>query len=75
MLRELGERRIDYSTLVAEYSARWDADFQRFTLPQPIRTRLADEAISSLRKQREIEAADTLAFEDFLIEFYAQYVR
>ena len=75
MLRELDERRMDYSTLVGEYSARWDADFQRFTLPQTIKTSLADEAITSLRKQREIEAADTLAFEDFLNGFYAQYVR
>ena len=75
MLRELDERRMDYSTLIGEYSARWDADFQRFTLPQTIKTSLADEAITSLRKQREIEAADTLAFEDFLNGFYAQYVR
>ncbi|MDG1654714.1 MAG: glutamate--cysteine ligase, partial [Luminiphilus sp.] len=66
---------VDYSTLVGEYSARWDADFQRFTLPQTIKTSLADEAIASLRKQREIEATDTLAFEDFLNEFYAQYLR
>ena len=47
--------------------------FREAAIPQNVRTHLADEAIVSLRKQREIEKSDTLTFDAFLQAFYAQY--
>ena len=47
--------------------------FQDFALPLNARTQLADEAIASLRKQREIEKSDTSTFDAFLQAFYTQY--
>ena len=73
VLRELAERQLNYSTLMGEYSEQWNQMFTDFTVPQDARTRLADEAIASLRKQRELESSDTLSFEAFLKTFYEQY--
>jgi glutamate--cysteine ligase len=73
VVRELDEQSVDYSTLMGEYSKRWNRMFQDFTLPLNTRTQLADEAIASLRKQREIEKSDASTFDAFLQAFYAQY--
>jgi glutamate--cysteine ligase len=73
VVRELDEQSVDYSTLMGEYSKRWNRMFQDFALPLNARTRLADEAIASLRKQREIEKSDTSTFDAFLQAFYTQY--
>jgi glutamate--cysteine ligase len=73
VVRELDEQSVDYSTLMGEYSKRWNRMFQDFALPLNARTQLADEAIASLRKQREIEKSDTSTFDAFLQAFYTQY--
>lgn len=73
VIRELSENQIDYSTLMGQYSEQWNQMFKDAAIPQSIRTSLADEAIVSLRKQREIEHSDTSTFESFLAAFYAQY--
>jgi len=71
--RELNEKQIDYSTLMGQYSEQWDQVFRDATIPPITRDQLADEAIVSLRKQREIEQSDTMTFDAFLQAFYQQY--
>jgi len=71
--RELSEKQIDYSTLMGQYSEQWDQVFRDATIPPITRGQLADEAIVSLRKQREIEQSDTMTFDAFLQAFYQQY--
>lgn len=73
VLRELDDRQLNYSTLMGEYSEQWNQMFRNFTVPPDKRTRLADEAIASLRKQRELENSDTVNFEAYLKAFYEQY--
>ena len=73
VIRELSESQIDYSVLMGQYSEQWNQMFREAAIPQNVRTHLADEAIVSLRKQREIEKSDTLTFDAFLQAFYAQY--
>ena len=73
VIRELSESQIDYSVLMGQYSEQWNQMFREAAIPQNVRTHLADEAIASLRKQREIENSDTLTFDAFLHAFYAQY--
>ena len=75
VIRELTEKQVDYSVLMGQYSEKWTQKFQDAKIPQNTRTRLADEAIASLRKQREIERSDTSTFEAFLRGFYEQYRR
>jgi len=71
--RELSEKQIDYSTLMGQYSEQWDQVFRDAKIPPITRGQLADEAIVSLRKQREIEQSDTMTFDAFLQAFYQQY--
>ena len=73
VIRELSEGQIDYSVLIGQYSEQWNQMFRETAISQNVRTHLADEAIASLRKQREIENSDTLTFDAFLQAFYAQY--
>jgi len=75
VLREISEQNISYSDLMGRYTEEWHRGFDAHPLPSDIRTVLADEAIASLRRQRDIESADTLSFDAFLHEFYAQYRR
>jgi hypothetical protein len=58
---------------MGQYSEKWNQMFRDAAIPQNTRTQLADEAIASLRKQREIESNDTSTFEAFLETFYSQY--
>ncbi len=73
VIRELNEGQIDYSALMGQYSEQWNQMFRETAIPQNIRTYLADEAIASLRKHREMEKSDTSTFEAFLQAFYSQY--
>ncbi len=73
VIRELSEGQIDYSALMGQYSEQWNQMFREAAIPQTIRTHLADEAIASLRRQREVENSDASTFDTFLQTFYAQY--
>ena len=75
VLREISEQNISYSGLMGRYAEEWHRRFNAHRLPSEIRTGLADEAIASLRRQRAVESADILPFDEFLHEFYAQYRR
>ena len=73
VLREMTEQQLGYAELMSAYSDRWNSEFEQHTIPSEVKTALADEAISSLRRQREIEATDSISFDAFLSEFYRQY--
>ena len=75
VLREMTEQQLSYSQLMGSYSEQWHREFEHQAIPSQIKTALADEAIASLRRQREIESNESLSFEDFLGQFYAQYRR
>jgi len=75
VLREISEKNISYSDLMGRYAGEWHREFDAHPLPNEIRTGLADEAIASLRRQRDIESADSVSFDAFVHEFYAQYRR
>ena len=75
VLRELSEQKVSYSYLMGHYAEQWHREFAKHLLPNEIKTSLAAEAIASLRRQRDIESADSLSFDAFLREFYAQYRR
>ena len=75
VLREISEQNVSFSELMGRYAAQWHREFKNYPIPSEIKTALADEAIASLRRQREIESADSLSFDAFLSEFYAQYRR
>ena len=75
VLREVSEKNVSYSDLMGRYADEWPREFDAYLLPSEIKTGLADEAIASLRRQRDIESADSLSFDAFLSEFYAQYRR
>ena len=71
VLREIFEQNISYSDLMGRYA---DSGIANST-PTRYRARsnhLA-EAIASLRRQRDIEFTDSVSFDAFLHEFYAQY--
>ena len=73
VIRELKDRQVSYSTLIGDYSQTWNDAFKRQAPSQQVNAALADEAIASLRRQREVEASDTVPFSTFLRQFYAQY--
>ena len=75
VLREIFEQNISYSGLMGRYAEEWHRQFDAHPIPSEIGTSLADEAIASLRRQRDIESADSVSFDAFLHEFYAQYRR
>ena len=75
VLREISEQNVSFSELIGRYAEQWHTEFKNYHIPSTIKTALADEAITSLRRQREIESADTLSFDAFLSKFYAQYRR
>ena len=75
VLREISEQNISYSDLIGRCAEEWHREFYAHPIPSEIKTALAAEASASLRRQRDIESADSLSFDSFLSEFYAQYRR
>ena len=73
VLREIFEQKCSYAELMGTYAVHWNREFEKCSIASKIRTGLADEAVASLRRQRDMENHDTLSFEEFLREFYAQY--
>jgi glutamate--cysteine ligase len=73
MLREMREDDLPYFRLAMSYSQRWAEHFRAAPLPADTQERFERETEESLRAQRAIEAADALAFEQYLAQFYAQY--
>ncbi|MCW8125506.1 glutamate--cysteine ligase [Microbulbifer halophilus] len=83
-----GEAPTPAAQILAEMESRGQGFFQwaqdkaeehrRYFIERPLdaaeQQRFADLAAESLRAQREVEDADTGTFEDFLGQYYAQYI-
>lgn len=73
VLREMRETKLPFFKLAMQYSERWSEHFKQRVLDPAVVQRLADETASSFAAQHDIEAADTVSFEEYLADFYAQY--
>ncbi|WP_347136827.1 glutamate--cysteine ligase [Parahaliea mediterranea] len=73
LLREMRERDLPYFRLALDYSQQWARHFRAEPLPATTAARFARETEESLAAQRDIEASDTISFEQYLEQFYAQY--
>ena len=73
LLSEMKNRNSSHAAVIEEYSRRWDSQHRNTQLKQNDRIALADEALASLRRQRELEESETESFDDYLKRFYAQY--
>ena len=73
VLREMREGNLPFFRLAMDYSERWARHFRERSLSKEAASRFAGEATRSLAAQRDIEAADTVSFDDYLAGYYAQY--
>jgi len=73
MLREMRETELPFFRLEMEYSKRWAEHFRSSPLADDVTERLNKETRSSLQDQADIEQSDSITFEQYLENFYAQY--
>ena len=73
MLREMRETKLPFFRLEMEYSKRWAEHFRSSPPADDVTERLDMETRSSLQAQTEIEQSDSISFEQYLENFYAQY--
>ena len=73
VLREMREQGLPYYRFALGYSNRWSEHFKQRPLDTAEAEALQAESEASLARQRDIEAADTLSFEDYLAAYYRQY--
>lgn len=73
VLREMREGDLPYFRLALDYSRRWAEHFRAEPLDADTQARFERETRESLSAQRDIEAADSISFEQYLEQFYAQY--
>jgi glutamate--cysteine ligase len=73
VLREMREKGIAYYQFALGYSKRWAEHFSARELPAATEKALIEESEASLQRQAEVEAADSVSFEEYLAAYYAQY--
>jgi glutamate--cysteine ligase len=73
ILREMREGDIPFFRLAMNYSERWARTFRERTLDAAAQEALVAEAARSLSAQAELEASDSISFEDYLASYFAQY--
>jgi glutamate--cysteine ligase len=73
VLREMREQGLPYYRFALGYSNRWAEHFRQRELNSAEAAALQDESTASMARQRDIEAADKLSFEDYLAAYYRQY--
>ena len=73
LLAEMENEALSHSEIISRYSKQWDDLHRRTEMTPETRIALADEAVSSLRRQRDIEESDSEAFDSYLKRFYSQY--
>ncbi len=73
ILREMREQELPFFRLAMAYSERWARYYRARPLSGEQQARFDAEAARSLQAQREIEAQDTLSFEQYLDRFFSQY--
>ncbi|MEM9757917.1 MAG: glutamate--cysteine ligase [Pseudomonadota bacterium] len=73
ILRELREGGIPYSRLALNYSNRWARHFRERPLDDDVARALTTESESSTKRQKALEEAEQMSFEDYLAAYYQQY--
>jgi len=73
ILREMRETNLPFFRLEMEYSKRWAEHFRQSKPDADALERLRLETQRSLQAQSDIENADSITFEQYLQNFYAQY--
>ncbi len=73
ILREMREQGLPFFRLAMAYSERWAQHYRARPLPPAELERFQKETARSLHAQRDIEASDTISFEQYLDNFYSQY--
>lgn len=73
VLREMREQGLPYYRFALNYSNRWAEHFRARPLQGQTRDELLRESADSVARQRAIEDADTMTFEQYLAAYYDQY--
>ena len=73
LLAEMEREALSHSEIISRYSKHWDELHRKTEMTSETRIALADEAVASLRRQRDIEESDSESFDRYLERFYAQY--
>ncbi len=73
VLREMRDRKLSFFRLAMMYSEQWAQYFRARPLSKDIQIALDEETRTSLLAQRAIEQSDTVSFEQYLDNFFAQY--
>ncbi|MEZ5569606.1 MAG: glutamate--cysteine ligase [Halioglobus sp.] len=73
ILREMREQALPFFRLAMGYSEQWAAFFHERSLNAETQAAFVAEAHRSLAAQADVERADTLAFPEFLSNYFAQY--
>lgn len=73
VLREMREQGLPYYRFALNYSNQWAEHFRARPLQGQVRNDLLDETQASMARQRAIEEADSVSFEQYLAAYYDQY--
>jgi glutamate--cysteine ligase len=73
ILREMREQQVPFFRLAMNYSLQWAEHFRARELPPELLAAFEAQSSRSLHDQAEIERSETLSFEQYLANFYAQY--
>jgi glutamate--cysteine ligase len=73
MLKEMDASGLSFWQLANRYSRQWHAEHLATPIEPSALAQLADEAASSVVRQQQLESQESLSFEDYLAQFYAQY--
>lgn len=73
VLADMRAQKLSYVQFEDKLSQQHRDDFLARPLPAQILAQMQEEAAQSLRDQAEVEAADTLTFEQYLARYYQQY--
>jgi glutamate--cysteine ligase len=73
VLREMREQDLPFFRLAMNYSLQWADYFRSRPLTPETQAAFEEEVRRSIIAQRDIEAGDTISFEQYLRNYYAQY--
>lgn len=73
VLREMTEKNLPFFRLAMEYTLKWSEHFRARTLCDEKQSLFDEECSRSTQAQAEIEQSDTLSFDEYLQNFFAQY--
>ncbi|WP_439102306.1 glutamate--cysteine ligase [Congregibacter sp.] len=73
VLREMREKGMPYYRFAMGYSNRWAEHFKERDINPDAEQALVDESTTSLTRQADIEAADSVSFEEYLAAYFDQY--